>query len=389
MVDEEQQSLVGGNTAASTTTYASTATLSNKDNESSTQNSIEDDWEIIAPPRKGFGGGLTKGHLLLVLVAMLYGTLNVSLRAVYDLPQPPSASALSTVRGWLTVLCFAPLLLWHQQQRQKQPREEESLDHNQRSFFHNLVQDQPPGLWKVAAELAVWNFGTQALFNVALMYVLAARVAFLAQLSVVMTPVLSALVGHKIHANVWWACGMALVGLILLSEKVSTSSSDNDPTTTTTSKSGGIDFSLSWGDILCLLGALSWSTYVFRVSAIGDKYDEVTLQAVKNLILSCLYTLWFLVETIVTGERQWVGWTSSGVAWIVLLYSALGPGTIADVLQQKAQSSVMATVANIIISSEPVFTAIFARILLGEATSPSEKIGGCLILVAAVVATLE
>jgi drug/metabolite transporter (DMT)-like permease len=345
---------------------------------------------------------VTREHLLLLLVAILYGTLNVSLRAVYDLPDPPSASALSTVRGWLAVLCFAPLL-WHQnKQQQSQPplavpaapldsthtdgRSNMATDvTTQQSQQQQQQQQQQPDLWKVAAELAVWNFGAQALVNVGLMYVLAARAAFFTQLSVVMTPVLSAMAGHNVHANVWWACGIAFGGLILLSEKVSNDNdSDNDSDNGNT-----FDMTLSLGDILCLCGALSWSTYLFRVSAVGNAYDEVILQAVKNVVLASLYTIWFLLELLITGERQWVGCTSSLVAWVVLFYSALGPGTIADVVQQKAQATVVATVANIILSSEPVFTAILGRVFLGELTTWSEKIGGCFILVAAVVATRE
>jgi len=346
---------------------------------------------------------ITRNHWLLLLVAILYGTLNVSLRAVYHLPDPPSACELSTVRGWLAVLCFVPLVLFgSHSQPQEQPQEEEQ--EQQSSSFTTLPLQPPPpplaseippptidiGLVQAAVELAVWNFGAQALVNIGLTHVLAARAAFLCQLSVVMTPMVSALAGHHIGNQVWWACGIALCGLILLSNKGGTST--DTTTTTATSKSSGLDFTLSFGDLLCLMGALSWSIYLFRVSAIGKDahYNEVTLQALKNVFLAGLYTLWFLVEHVFAqqGQGHWLGgWSTNIVAWGWLFYSALGPGTIADVVQQKAQMTVMATVANILLSSEPVFTAIFGRILLGEWTTWSEKMGGCFILLAAVVAT--
>ena len=47
-----------------------------------------------------------RGRSLLCLVALLYGTLNVSLRLVYQLPAPPTAAALSATRGILASLCF-------------------------------------------------------------------------------------------------------------------------------------------------------------------------------------------------------------------------------------------------------------------------------------------
>jgi drug/metabolite transporter (DMT)-like permease len=79
---------------------------------------------------------------------------------------------------------------------------------------------------------------------------------------------------------------------------------------------------------------------------------------------------------------------ANGIAWELLFYSALGPECEADVLQQEGQSAVTATVSNITLSLKPVLTAIFGLVLVGEFTSELKKMGGCLILTAAIVATL-
>ena len=83
-----------------------------------------------------------------------------------------------------------------------------------------------------------------------------------------------------------------------------------------------------------------------------------------------------------------LGWVTHILAWIALLYSALGPGTMADVLQQVGQKDVSAAEANVILSMEPVFSAICAYLLLGEITTTQESIGGSLIVLAALVTTL-
>ena len=83
---------------------------------------------------------------------------------------------------------------------------------------------------------------------------------------------------------------------------------------------------------------------------------------------------------------QWLGWQNL-TAWALLLYSALGPGTVADVLQQQGQKEVSASEANVILSLEPVFAALCAQVLMGETTSLVETIGGGLILLAALIAT--
>lgn len=293
------------------------------------------------------------GRLLLFLVAFLYGTLNVSLRLVYSLDNPPQPSALSTVRGWLAVTCFTPFLM-NQKSRQQQQQQ----------------QKQQRPLWSVALELAIWNFGAQALVNVGLLWITSARAAFLTETSVVITPIISALAGHTVKWTVWVACGIAMSGLIVLSD-------DNEQ---------GRLFHFGVGDILTLCGAVCWSLYVFRLSDCG-KYDEVQMQALKTVLLACLYSTWFGISSLHSGDVSlWTGYTNVA-AWLLLFYSALGPGTIADIVQQKGQSFVSAAEANVIIAMEPVFTSILGFIILGEAMTLQEFLGGGLLIVAAILAT--
>ena len=65
---------------------------------------------------------------------------------------------------------------------------------------------------------------------------------------------------------------------------------------------------------------------------------------------------------------MWAGWRNP-LAWLLLLYSAVGPGAIADVLQNVGQTSVTAAEANVILCAEPVFTALCSRVFLGELTT--------------------
>ena len=150
--------------------------------------------------------------------------------------------------------------------------------------------------------------------------------------------------------------------------------------------SHGIGDDISVGDFIVLAGALCWSLYVFRLSSIGDLYDEINMQAAKTLILALLYSVWYFAASYWSDTNLWPGWHSMA-AWGVIFYSALGPGTLADVIQQKGQAVIGASEANIVLSMEPVFTALLGRLILGESTSLQEKIGGSLIILAALVAT--
>jgi drug/metabolite transporter (DMT)-like permease len=411
-----------------------------------------------------FNVRILMGRVLLLLVAFLYGTLSVTIRFVYQLSGPPSASALCTARGWLAALCFLPFL-WmnkghykNQQTLHEQPRSSSNIAGEGESG-NQWVEDpgdpeitqtaskgghedttstasvsssslspveQPsqkqPHLWWIALELAGWNFGAQGLVALGLLSTKSARASFLTQTSVVMTPVVSAVAGQTVAPTVWIACVVAFLGLMFLSDASSSSSSleeggeDSDGIRNNNNNKGGVGTDISIGDLIVLSGSMCWSLYIFRLSSVGDRYDEIELQAAKTFLLALLYSGWLSVSMmimlvapssddeqlqpqqevgIVAGiiyvigadlTKQWPGWTSLA-AWGLIFYSALGPGTIADVMQQKGQAVIHASESNIVLSMEPVFTALLGQAILGEATTWQEKLGGGLIVGAAVIAT--
>ncbi|GAX27098.1 hypothetical protein FisN_13Lh358 [Fistulifera solaris] len=305
------------------------------------------------------------GRGWLLGVAFLYGTLNVTLRSIYAQPHPPSAAALSTSRGWLAVLCFLPLLL------------------RQKTKPSSTIISFP------ALELAVWNFGAQGLANIGLLTVPSARAAFLTQTSVVWTPFLSCLVkkNHCPQRHHWWASFVCACGLGLLSWS---HAPENAPSNSTSHH--------AYGHVLLLLAAGCWSMYIVRLSTLSVGHEEVSLQACKNVYLATLYSLWWLLQSILEEKTQFdassslssssssssSSWYLNPILWCLLLYSALGPGTLADIGQQHGQCLLQeATESNVWLSLEPVFTALLGYCLLNEPLSWVELGGGGLVVSAA------
>lgn len=339
-------------------------------------NNVKSDYSVISSVL----GDQTVGRILLFTVSFLYGTLNVSLRFVYATDNPPSASALSTIRGWLAVLCFIPFLIQnHRRRRPQQQQQQQSCENDDQPELElsSTLTQQSTGtssnycerqLWLVSFELAFLNFATQALINTGLLFITGARAAFLTEASVVITPLVSALAGNPVKWTVWIACATALLGLVILSHN----------------QEGLGNFGP--GDLFVLAGAFSWSLYLFRLSQCGS-FNEVDMQALKTLMLAFLYTLWFLFAWIFSSSASlWSGYANIW-PWMLLFYSALGPGTVADVIQQKAQASIAAAEANVILAVEPVFTSILGFIFLAEAITITEFFGGGFLIAAAVLAT--
>jgi len=251
------------------------------------ENSHEEASETLDASTNGAGSSKARGRILLFIVSFLYGTLNVSFRLVYAQPDPPSASVLSTVRGWIATACFAPFLypkLRHHRNDYEDQRGRTATDEEVPESHHHRRY-----LALVALELALLNFGAQALVNVGLLWIASARASFLTETSVVITPVVSRLAGHPVKITVWLSCAVAMTGLVILS--------DND----------GRWGQFGSGDLLTLLGALCWSLYVFRLSSVSKYYDEVYLQSLKTALLALLYSTWFLVARMQSDGPLWAG----------------------------------------------------------------------------------
>ena len=329
-----------------------------------------------------------QGRLILLFVAFLYGTLNVTLRGVYATEGPPAASVLSLVRQLLSVATFIPIMIVSEKNSKSSTDIEESSS--------KVEEEGVRPMWMSALELALWNFGAQGFCTAGLLYSSAARASFLTQTSVVMTPLISALAGEKIKSQVWGGCGIALGGLYLISTAAVTGD-------VVDGSAAVVDSAMSnQGDILVLLGALSWSTYIFRTSKLANSYKELDLQFTKSAMLAVMYGCWFVTTAVSALSSAgtsffqagwiealtplWSGWNSV-IVWVLLIYSAVGPGVVADVLQQKGQQETSASESNIILTMESVFAAVCAFVLLGEVSSMQEIFGGMLIVVAAILAS--
>jgi drug/metabolite transporter (DMT)-like permease len=197
--------------------------------------------------------------------------------------------------------------------------------------------------------------------------------------------------------TVWGGCALALGGLFL----ISTAAADVADVSAAVDDAA-MSVTFSQGDAMILLGALSWSTYIFRTSKIAQTYPELPLQFLKNGLLALMYGVWFInnaMSALASAGTSlfspgwikaltplWAGWNSPFV-WGLLIFSAVGPGTVADLLQQKGQKETSASESNIILCLESVFATLCAFLLLGEVSSMQEILGGSLIVLAAVLAS--
>lgn len=277
-------------------------------------------------------------------------------------------SVMSAVRGVVAAACFVPLLLADRRQ----------------------LASEPPAFWRAAAELTLYNAAYEALLNIAVVHADATRAAFLFEASVIFTPALAAASGARVAPTTWAAAAAATAGVALLAFD------------------GGASEALSqWppaltsGDGEALLAALAYSCYVLRLGDLGAAglSSELT-QGIKCVFIAVIYLAWAGTEAgsaIADGAQGvdglaaalWPGVGAAGVGatWAALIYSGAVPGAAADVAQARGQARVSASEAQLLLASEPLWTALLGAAVLNERLKPQDAAGAALIVAAIAVSS--
>lgn len=211
--------------------------------------------------------------------------------------------------------------------------------------------------WKPGLILGLLLFAGFATQTLGLTTTGAAKGAFITGLSVILTPLFSAVFFRQhVGARSFAVAGLALLGLGLLSF--------------TGGPSG-----LVVGDGWILLTAVSYALYIVYLGEVAAQHSIKELSAVQFWLIALLSALWAL--------PQWRQITTLPPAtWGAILYLAVLATALVTLLQTWAQRRVRAAVAALIFVLEPVFAALFAYLLLGETLSAQGWLGAGLIGVA-------
>lgn len=207
------------------------------------------------------------------------------------------------------------------------------------------------GVLAVIAVLSM-TFGVQ--------YTTASNAGFLISLSVVMIPLISVVVLKKrIKVKLLLSVILATIGIVCLTL--------NEQLT------------INKGDILCILCATSFAVQVLIMERIPKTADSVAIGALQLGITAVVnFILSFFLEnfTVPSDLKVWGVIVILGVFCTAFCY----------IIQIYALKNTSAIQAGIILSLEPVFSAIFAYIFLGELLSKQGYIGAILLFISVILA---
>jgi len=201
--------------------------------------------------------------------------------------------------------------------------------------------------------------------TVGLKYTTATKAGFITGLSVILVPIISHFfIREKISKNSIIGVILAVIGLWFLNYNSS--------------------FIFNFGDFLVLLCAVSFAMHIISVGLYARKVDYVLLVIVQ---LTTVFVLSFLMALFF--ERPGIHlYYPSGVWWSIIL-TGIFATALAFYMQNKFQRYSTATKTAIIFSGEPIFSAMFAYLLLGEKVGLIAWIGGLLIIFGMIISQRE
>ncbi|MBN9265519.1 MAG: DMT family transporter, partial [Hyphomicrobium sp.] len=195
-----------------------------------------------------------------------------------------------------------------------------------------------------------------ALQQVGIVTATATNAGFLTALYVVITPFLVWIVMRRAPAwIVWPAVVMSFVGVWLLG--------------------GGTIGSFAHGDLLVAISAFFWAAHVVIVAQATRHARPVTFSAIQFAVVAVLGLTGALLSEPISLTALTAAWRE--IAYVGLLSSALTFTLLAIAMKYTPP-----TEAAIIVSSETLFAALAAYVLLGERLSLAGWCGAGLILMA-------
>ena len=273
-----------------------------------------------------------RSDLMLLITAAIWGTAFVAQRVGMDYVGPFTFTA---ARFFLGALSLLPLLLILKPTIAK-PKGKVRLN-----------------LWQGGLIAGTFLFAGATLQQVGLQYTTAGNAGFITGLYIILVPVIALLWGQRTGRNTWVGGVLAVVGLYLLSITD--------------------DFTLAYGDLLQLIGALFWAGHVLVIGWLSPQMDALRLSIVQFFTcgLVSLGVALFIEEPT---------FANIGMAWQPIAYAGLLSVGVAYTLQVFAQKTAPASHAAIILSLEAVFAVIGGYFMLGERLDTQGIIGCSLML---------
>lgn len=179
-----------------------------------------------------------------------------------------------------------------------------------------------------------------------LTYTTASKSGFITSMNIVILPILGILAGHyRVRKKEVLIILWIVLGLVLLNWNAG--------------EVGAGSEGMNRGDVMTVLCAVFSAMHIFYTGYAVERWNSVRITVIQMGTVAALSLLVFAAE----GNYSF---PSDAVSWLSVLYAGIFATGAGFLLQAVGQKRVRADAAAMIFASEPVFTAIFAFVLLKE-----------------------
>jgi drug/metabolite transporter (DMT)-like permease len=220
-------------------------------------------------------------------------------------------------------------------------------------IFRDKIKEFKTNTWRSGILIGIFLFLGYTLQTLGLQYTTASKAGFITGLSVVIVPILSGIKNRQFPPfTALVGAGLATLGLALLS----------------------LDEKLIFtkGDLLVLGCALAFALHIISVGEFAREEPSEMLTLLQIGVVG-------LFSFILAGTKGELSLPLRFSAWAAIVFCGLAATALAYWIQTRAQKFTSPARTALIFSTEPVFGALFAFWLAGEALT-SKGIWGCLII---------
>lgn len=231
------------------------------------------------------------------------------------------------------------------------------------AVFHKQVLSADKKTIKYSLILGMLLVGMFISMTFGLQYTTASNAGFLISLSVVLIPIISFFfLKQKIEKKIILSLCLVLIGIALLTLDT--------------------QFRINVGDLLCILCALFCAVHVIVIGIYTKEVDSIAL-GILQLGFAGLFCI--IISMITEGVKL----PNTPISWFSVLMLSIFCTAIGYIVQSTAQQYTSATHTGLILSLEPVFSAILSYIFLKETLAARGYVGALLMLLSVLIAELD
>ncbi|MDD2482069.1 MAG: DMT family transporter [Lutispora sp.] len=231
------------------------------------------------------------------------------------------------------------------------------------AVFHKQVLSADKKTIKYSLILGMLLVGMFISMTFGLQYTTASNAGFLISLSVVLIPIISFFfLKQKIEKKIILSLCLVLIGIALLTLDT--------------------QFRINVGDLLCILCALFCAVHVIVIGIYTKEVDSIAL-GILQLGFAGLFCI--IISMITEGVKL----PNTPISWFSVLMLSIFCTAIGYIVQSTAQQYTSAIHTGLILSLEPVFSAILSYIFLKETLAARGYVGALLMLLSVLIAELD